>query len=115
MGDSVVVKIVYRKCIVMLPNKVTLFDLVEVDIFYFDIILGIDCLNECFASIDCRTRVVKFQFPNEPILEWKGEFYDKGSNYFCLKDCKMIAKGCLYHVVRVKNQECETLLLSQSL
>ncbi|WMV50150.1 hypothetical protein MTR67_043535 [Solanum verrucosum] len=39
---------------------------------YFDVILGMDWLQSCYASIDCRTRVVKFQFLNELVLEWKG-------------------------------------------
>ena len=26
----------------------------------------------------------------------------------CLKACKMIIKGCLYHVVSVKDLECES-------
>ena len=42
MGDSFVSKRVYGKCLVMLPNKVTLVDLVELDIFGFEIILGIN-------------------------------------------------------------------------
>ena len=56
----------------MLPNRVTLADLIELEIFNFDIILGMDWLDDCFAFIDCRTRVVKFQLPDEPILEWNG-------------------------------------------
>ena len=53
MGDSFVSKRVYGKCLVMLPNKVTLVDLVELYMFDFDIILGMDWLHACFASIDC--------------------------------------------------------------
>ena len=64
MGDSVVAKRFYRKFHVMLPNRVALTDLVELDMFDLDIILGMDWINDCFASIDCRTRVLKHEFPN---------------------------------------------------
>ena len=72
MGDSVVAKRVCSNSLVMLPNRVTIADLVEFDMFDFYIILGMHLLHDFFASIGCRTRVVNFQFPNEPILEWKG-------------------------------------------
>ena len=39
----------------------------------FDVILGMYLLHDYFDSIDCRTRIIKFNFPNEPTLEWKGE------------------------------------------
>lgn len=32
----------------------------------------------------------------------------RGQIISCLKSCKMIANGYTYHVVRVKNLECET-------
>jgi len=72
VGDSVVAKRVYRRCPISLSHRVTLVDLIELDMLDFDIILGMDWLHACFASIYCKTRVVKFQFPNEPVLEWKG-------------------------------------------
>ena len=52
MGDSVGARRVYRKCPVMLPNRVTFVDLEELDMFDFDIILGMDRLHAYFASID---------------------------------------------------------------
>jgi len=73
VGNSIMAKRVYMKCHVSLAHRVTLVDLVELDMLYFDGILSKNWLYHCYVSIDCRTCVVKFQFPNEPILEWKGK------------------------------------------
>ena len=37
-----------------------------------DIIFGMNWLYKSYATIDCRNRVVRFQFPNELELEWEG-------------------------------------------
>ncbi|WMV37562.1 hypothetical protein MTR67_030952 [Solanum verrucosum] len=60
VGDSIVAKRVYKKCPISLSYRVTHVDLVELDILEFDVILGMDWIHACNASIDCRTRVVKF-------------------------------------------------------
>ena len=88
----------------MLPNRVSYVDLVELDMLDFDVILGMDWLHACFASIDCRTRLVMFNFPNEPVVEWKGgNSIPRGRIICCLKECKMISKGCIYHIVRLQD------------
>ena len=69
VGESVIDKSILRNCPIMVPNIVTYVELVELDIFDLDVILGMVWLHDFFAPIDCRTRVVKFNFPNEPILE----------------------------------------------
>lgn len=71
IGNLVIARRVYRNCSVTVSHKVTLADLVELEMVYFDIILGMYWLYSFYASVDCRTRIVRFQFPNEPILEWK--------------------------------------------
>ena len=38
-------------------------DLVELHMVYFDVIVGMDWLYSCYASIDCKTEVVKFHIP----------------------------------------------------
>ena len=69
----------------------------------FDVILGMDSLHDCFASTDFRTVIVKFNFLNEHVLEWnEGNNIRRRRIISCLKTCKMILKGCLYHIVRVK-------------
>ena len=47
------VRIDFRSCPISLSNRVTWMDLVELDMVDFDVILGIDWLHSCFASIDC--------------------------------------------------------------
>ncbi|KAH0746323.1 hypothetical protein KY285_007980 [Solanum tuberosum] len=67
-------------------------------------------LHAYYASIDCRTRRVKFQFPREPILEWESQnVVVKGRFISCIKARKLISKGCLYHLVRVRDVESKTL------
>ncbi|KAG5575216.1 hypothetical protein H5410_055350 [Solanum commersonii] len=71
VGESILAERVYRDCVISINHKDTMTDLVKLDLVDFDVILGMDWLHACYALVDCRTRVVKFQFPNERVLKWK--------------------------------------------
>ncbi|KAH0636311.1 hypothetical protein KY290_036738 [Solanum tuberosum] len=63
-----------------------------------------------YASVNCRTQVVKFQFPNELCIEWRSSSeVPKGHFILYLKARKLVSKGCVYHLVRVNDSSVETL------
>ena len=53
-------------------NEITNASLIELTILDFDIILGKDLLHKCYATIDYRKRILRFQFLNELELQWEG-------------------------------------------
>ena len=69
VGDLVIARRVYINCPIIVSQKVTFENLVELEMVDFDVILGMDWLHSSYASVNCRTRIVRFQFPDEPILE----------------------------------------------
>lgn len=68
VGESSLGKWVYNDCVISIKYNDTMTDVIDLDMVDFDFIFRTDML---YASIDCRTRVVKFKIPNEPFLEWK--------------------------------------------
>ena len=50
-------------------NKDAMADFIMLNMVEFDVILGMDWLHAYYATIDCRTQVVKFRTPNKLFLE----------------------------------------------
>ena len=104
IGDKITEERVYKNCPIHIFDRVTHADLVESIMLYFNIILCMDWLHNYYGTIDCQNRVVRFKFQDE--FEWESEL--KGSSLVGqivshLKVNKMIAKGYLYHLVRVND------------
>ena len=56
---------VHKDCPIVVCGKTMCADLVELPMNDFDIIIGMDWLHICYTFVDCRSRVVRFHFPNE--------------------------------------------------
>ena len=75
----------------------------------FDVFLGMDWLHSFYASFNCTTRIVSFRFKDEPLLELKGSSLAPMGRFISyLKARKMICKGYLNHLDRVKDSSLET-------
>ncbi|KAH0632967.1 hypothetical protein KY284_035753 [Solanum tuberosum] len=110
--ESILAKRVYHDCVISINHKNTIADLVELDMVDFEVILGIDWLHAYYASIDCRTRVVRFQIPNEPVIEWSSSStMPKGHLISYLKARKLVSMGRVFHLVRVNDSSVEIPLM----
>ncbi|XP_070014827.1 uncharacterized protein [Nicotiana sylvestris] len=70
VGKEVKVTRVYRGYIVSVRGRNTKANLIELEMVDFDVIMGMDWLSSCYAMLDCHAKIVRFQFPNEEVLEW---------------------------------------------
>ncbi|XP_070005243.1 uncharacterized protein [Nicotiana sylvestris] len=112
VGESILAARVYRSCIAVVRGRDTTTDLIELGMVDFDVIMGMDWLYSCFAKLDCQTRTIRLEFPDEPVIEWKGDNVVPGGRFISyLKAAKMIKKRCIYHLVRVTDVDAEALRL----
>nr|XP_009799866.1 PREDICTED: uncharacterized protein LOC104245864 [Nicotiana sylvestris] len=108
VGESVIARYIYKGCPVKVHHRLTVVDLVELETLDFDVIMRMDWLESCYAKVGCRTKIVSFEFPGEPVLEWKGDAVaPRGRFISYLKARKMISKGYIYHLVRVKDADAQ--------
>ena len=104
VGETMVAKIVYRNCPITLPNRVTHVELVELDVVDFNIILGICCMLPLIVGQELSSLI----FLLNPSFSGKGEvLFLEFVSFLVLKACNIMSKGCLYHIVRVKDLDSE--------
>ncbi|XP_070045201.1 uncharacterized protein [Nicotiana tomentosiformis] len=69
VDESIMATRVYRGCVFTIRGRDTVADLIELGMVDFDVNMGMDWLYSYFAKLDYRTRTVRFEFPNELVVE----------------------------------------------
>ena len=83
-------------------------DLVELPMHDFDVIVGMNLIHNCYACTDCRSRVVRFCFPNKEELVLEGYNSSRPNPLISnLKANKMMSKGLLCHIESVNDLDHE--------
>ena len=72
MGQSLMVQLVFKSCVVSVCGIDTLMDLMLLKMIDFDIILGIDWLASYHATVDCHLKEVRFEIPGRSHCIYKG-------------------------------------------
>ena len=72
LGESVRTDRTYKDFPRVLCGRTVYANSVELPMHDFYFILGVDCFHRFYAFLDCRGRVVRFFFPNEEDLVWRG-------------------------------------------
>ena len=95
IGEPLLVSHVYKSCEVSLEGKESLVDLMILDMIDFDVILGMDWLASCYASVDCHLKVVRFEIPGETPFVLRGSVVETPTNLISvLKAQRLLIKGC---------------------
>ncbi|XWS51962.1 hypothetical protein CRYUN_Cryun11dG0026700 [Craigia yunnanensis] len=114
LKEAFIAKYEYKSCVVRIKDKDTLVDLVLLDMLDFDVILGINWLSPCYASVDCHNKLVRFDFPREPSFCIQGDRNITPTNLISAVTAKrMLNKGCHGYLAVVKDTQANVGSLDQ--
>nr|XP_009791116.1 PREDICTED: uncharacterized protein LOC104238456 [Nicotiana sylvestris] len=112
VGETISVDRVYRDCVIFIQGKDTVVDLLVLPMSDLDVIMGMDWLASCYASVDCHSKLIRFDFPREPCLVWKGITpLTRGKIISYVKARRMINNGCLGFIATVHDTRLEDVTI----
>lgn len=71
-SDCMLVDCVYKFYVTVCVKKEFLTDLLPLEIYDFDLILGIDWLRPYYTSVDCSVNEIVFRLPSEEEFHFHG-------------------------------------------
>ena len=112
MDDSLVCKSMLKSCVIQFEDREMLANLILMDVYDYDVILGMDWLTTYHASVDCFRKEVVFWPLGEP------EFWFKGSRMHALprvisalRAKHLSRKGCQGYLAHLVDTRKEVLKL----
>ncbi|WRX16497.1 hypothetical protein QQP08_008984 [Theobroma cacao] len=104
----------YESCVVRVKDKDTLVNLVVLDTLDFDVILGMDWLSPCHASVDCYHKLVRFDFPSEPSFSIQGDRSNAPTNLISIMSARrLLRQGCIGYLAVVRDTQAKVRDVSQ--
>ena len=95
MGDSLVCNSMLKSYVIQIEDKEIFADLILMDMYDYDIILGMDWLAAYHASVDCFGKEVAFRPPGEPKFQFKGSRMHASPRMISALQAKhLLRKGC---------------------
>ena len=111
LGETVLIEYVYRGCWVKIGDVEMRVDLLPLDLYDFEMILGMYWLVTYRAQIDCFTKTVTLQDEGGRRVEFKGERNIIPDSIISVMTArKLLRKGCiayLAYVVDLEKKEIE--------
>ena len=73
LGEQILYISIFKGCEILIEGVVLKANLIPLEMFDFDVILGMDWLSNHQASMDCFTKKIIFKKPRYPDLEFEGD------------------------------------------
>uniref|UniRef100_A0A7N2MWN1 RNA-directed DNA polymerase n=1 Tax=Quercus lobata TaxID=97700 RepID=A0A7N2MWN1_QUELO len=112
MGDSLVCNFMLKSCVIKIEDKEMLADLIVMDMYDYDVILGMDWLPAYHASVDCFRKKVVFRPLGEHEFRFKGSrMHALPRVISALRAKHLLRKGCQGYIAHVVDTRKDVLKL----
>ncbi|OMO67807.1 Zinc finger, CCHC-type [Corchorus olitorius] len=73
LGKEIFKNVVFKDCPTVVGREILSANLIPLELTDFDAILGMDWLENHYANVDCRTKVVRFTRPRKRMVQFVGQ------------------------------------------
>ena len=106
------VQLMFPSCIISINRVDTIANLLLLEMMDFDVILGMDWLSSCRATVDCHSEAVKFEVADEPsFIFWGDSNLTLTSLIYSMTTMRLMNKGNEGYLTMVDDVEVAVLRL----